>query len=42
LCRSGHRSGKAQSLLQAHGIGTVRNVRGGIVAWKRAGLPVER
>lgn len=42
MCRSGNRSAKAQSLLQAHGFAKVRNVSGGIIAWERAGLPVER
>jgi len=42
MCRSGNRSGRAQSLLQGQGFSAVRNVSGGIIAWERAGLPVQR
>ncbi len=35
-CRSGARSGMAQSLLQANGFQHVRNLTGGIMAWKDA------
>lgn len=35
-CRSGGRSGMAQSLLQANGFQHVRNLTGGIMAWKEA------
>ena len=42
MCRSGNRSGRAQSLLQGQGFSAVRNVTGGIIAWERAGLPVQR
>ncbi|MDQ7029637.1 MAG: rhodanese-like domain-containing protein [Ardenticatenia bacterium] len=40
-CRTGHRSAIAASILQAHGVGRVINMLGGIRDWKRAGLPVE-
>jgi rhodanese-related sulfurtransferase len=33
-CRSGARSGMAQSLLQAQGFTNVRNLAGGVLAWK--------
>lgn len=33
-CRSGARSGMAQSLLQAQGFNNVRNLIGGVMAWK--------
>lgn len=32
-CRSGKRSGMAQSMLQAAGFTNVRNVEGGVLAW---------
>jgi rhodanese-related sulfurtransferase len=39
VCRSGNRSGKAADLLGAAGV-PVRNLRGGMKAWRDAGLPV--
>jgi hydroxyacylglutathione hydrolase len=39
-CRSGGRSAIAASLAQAAGVEKVVNVKGGINAWVRAGLPV--
>jgi rhodanese-related sulfurtransferase len=42
MCRSGNRSLQAQKKLQALGFKNVVNVAGGINAWKKAGLPVER
>ncbi len=41
LCRSGQRSSLATSLLCKHGFSAVMNVRGGIQAWKQAGLPLK-
>jgi hydroxyacylglutathione hydrolase len=41
-CRTGARSSIAASLLRRHGIPSVANLAGGIVAWQEAGLPVER
>ncbi|MBK6931493.1 MAG: rhodanese-like domain-containing protein [Saprospirales bacterium] len=35
-CRSGARSGMAQALLQAQGFSNVRNLIGGVIAWKEA------
>jgi rhodanese-related sulfurtransferase len=35
-CRSGARSGMAQSMMQAQGFTNVRNLTGGIIAWKDA------
>lgn len=35
-CRSGARSGMAQSMLQSQGFSNVRNVLGGVLAWKEA------
>ncbi len=41
-CQSGGRSLIAASLLEARGRAGVLNLDGGIAAWERAGLPVER
>lgn len=41
VCRGGGRSAKAAAALAQSGI-TVRNVSGGMMAWKAAGLPVVR
>lgn len=40
-CRSGNRSGQALQFLQQQGFNQVHNMAGGILAWQRAGLPVE-
>jgi rhodanese-related sulfurtransferase len=40
ICRSGHRSAAACAAARSHGIAAL-NVRGGMVAWQRAGLPLE-
>jgi rhodanese-related sulfurtransferase len=40
MCRSGKRGGEALKKLQALGFTSVRNLEGGILAWKAAGLPV--
>lgn len=40
MCRSGKRGGDAMKQLKALGINNVRNLEGGILAWKEAGLPV--
>ena len=42
MCRSGKRGGDAMRQLQALGMSHVRNLEGGILAWKAAGLPVEK
>lgn len=39
VCRSGSRSGSAVKLLTKHGY-YAENLRGGMLAWGRAGLPV--
>ncbi len=41
VCRSGSRSGMAVGLLQRAGLNAL-NLDGGLIAWLRAGLPVER
>ena len=41
MCASGHRSTFAARSLAKHGFGLVYDVRGGLAAWRRAGLPVE-
>jgi hydroxyacylglutathione hydrolase len=40
-CQSGARSAIAASVLAARGLANVRNLSGGFVAWRAAGLPVE-
>ncbi len=42
MCRSGKRGGEAQKKLSALGFEDVKNVSGGIEAWKAEGLPVEK
>lgn len=42
VCRSGARSAKACQQLEALGLGPATNLTGGMIAWNRAGLPVER
>jgi rhodanese-related sulfurtransferase len=39
ICRSGHRSAAACATARGHGVAAV-NVRGGMSAWQRAGLPI--
>jgi rhodanese-related sulfurtransferase len=41
-CRSGHRSGRACGMLKKAGFETVFNQAGGIIAWERANLPVDK
>ena len=41
ICASGHRSTFAARSLAKHGFGRVYDVRGGLAAWRRDGLPVE-
>lgn len=41
-CVSGMRSARAASMCAAGGMSNVANLAGGILAWKRAGLPTER
>jgi len=42
ICASGSRSGVAVSLLQRAGFTDVLNLKGGIAAWARSGLPLQR
>lgn len=42
ICQTGRRSAEAQSKLLSLGFAEVKNVAGGIAAWRRAGYPVER
>jgi len=42
VCRSGARSGRACEKLAALAIGPTLNLAGGMIAWNRAQLPVER
>jgi len=41
-CRSGQRSARACGMLKKAGFETVFNQSGGIIAWERANLPVEK
>ena len=41
-CQAGGRAAIAASVLQARGVGDVRNLRGGFAEWERGGLPLER
>jgi rhodanese-related sulfurtransferase len=42
-CRSGNRSGKAtDALINQAGFERVYNLTGGLIAWRSAGLPVDR
>ncbi len=41
-CRSGNRSGQATKFLRSQGFDNVHNMQGGILAWQKAGLPVEK
>jgi rhodanese-related sulfurtransferase len=42
VCRSGNRSGVATGLLRRAGFSRAVNMAGGMVAWTKHGLPVER
>ncbi len=42
VCRVGNRSLTAASILKSRGFQAVSDVRGGITAWKKVGLPVEQ
>ena len=41
-CRSGNRSGQVTDFLRDNGYDNVHNMTGGIVAWEKAGLNVEK
>ncbi len=41
-CRSGNRSGQITNFLRSNGFTRVHNMQGGILAWRRAGYPVEK
>ena len=42
ICLSGHRSPRQAKRLAGLGFTNVSNVRGGLTAWKKAGLPVTK
>ncbi len=42
VCHSGNRSGFASRYLQKKGFAHIYNIMGGMLAWNRAGLPVEK
>lgn len=41
-CRSGHRSARACAMLRKQGFESVYNLRGGVMAWQSANLPLSR
>lgn len=41
VCRSGNRSSVAVNMLQRAGVTNVLNLKGGMIAWARQGLPVK-
>ena len=41
ICRSGNRSGTAAKFLEQNDIEAL-NVKGGMIAWERAGLPIKK
>jgi phage shock protein E len=41
-CRSGNRSAQVTDYLRGQGYTNVHNMEGGILAWEKAGLPVEQ
>ncbi len=42
ICLSGHRSPRQAKHLAGMGFTKVTNVHGGLIAWKKAGLPVKK
>jgi rhodanese-related sulfurtransferase len=42
ICLSGHRSPRQAKALAGMGYTNVSNVHGGLMAWKKAGLPVKK
>ena len=42
VCRSGHRSGTASYLLGRRGFTQVYNLAGGVLAWQKVNLPLEK
>ena len=42
ICLSGHRSPRQAKRLAGMGFTNVTNVHGGLMAWKKAGLPVKK
>lgn len=42
VCRSGNRSRSATAALKRAGHANAHNMAGGMIAWKRKGLPIQR
>ncbi len=42
ICRSGNRSGRATQYFLEHGFTDVYNMEGGMIAWNKAGYPIEK
>ncbi len=41
-CRSGHRSARGCAILRKHGFENVYNLKGGMMAWQNAGMPLSK
>lgn len=41
-CKSGNRSGKAATILRKNGFESVHNLTGGLAAWQKENLPIEK
>lgn len=41
-CRSGNRSGQVSDFLRSKGMTNIHNMAGGLLAWEKAGYPVEK
>lgn len=41
VCKSGRRSGQATVILRKHGFERAANLRGGMLEWREAGLPIQ-
>ncbi|MCK5877097.1 MAG: rhodanese-like domain-containing protein [Candidatus Marithrix sp.] len=41
-CRSGNRSGRACGILKKNGFENLHNLKGGIIAWQNASLPLSK
>ena len=42
ICRSGARSGAASAILRKHGFDEAFSLKGGVLSWQQASLPIEK